>query len=208
LRSASRAATGETVRLRRIQHPNRGAQIAVMARKISRFDDAIRKLPSSTRYWDNSSQIWFVNIDLERTLVEYCKRFFDVVVWDDSICKAFETAAKAQKKEPPKASPPPPKQKQSNPPPPSFEDVFGQSFFGKRATHTPPAAAKDRDFFSRKHATAHDYKTLQVDQDACEEVVKAAYRALSLKYHPDRGGNADRLAAVNVAFERIGRGGK
>jgi curved DNA-binding protein CbpA len=52
------------------------------------------------------------------------------------------------------------------------------------------------------------YAVLGVAQDADETVVRAAWRALIRKYHPDTGGNAsdapERLAAVNEAYSMIG----
>lgn len=48
------------------------------------------------------------------------------------------------------------------------------------------------------------YKILQVDTDAEAEVIDAAYRALSKKYHPDvnRAANAeDRMAQINSAYD-------
>ncbi len=44
------------------------------------------------------------------------------------------------------------------------------------------------------------YRVLQVDPAAEHEVVRAAYRALAAKYHPDVGGPADRMAALNGAW--------
>ncbi len=45
------------------------------------------------------------------------------------------------------------------------------------------------------------YKVLQVDPDAEPEVIRAAYRALALKYHPDVStGSHDRMAALNQAW--------
>jgi curved DNA-binding protein CbpA len=57
--------------------------------------------------------------------------------------------------------------------------------------------------------TAPDpYKTLQVDPEAEDEVIAAAYRRLARKYHPDTAGDgadaAARMAAINGAWERIG----
>ena len=40
------------------------------------------------------------------------------------------------------------------------------------------------------------YRTLQVTRDADAEVIERAYKALSLKYHPDRVGAADRAQAT------------
>ncbi|MDH5243612.1 MAG: J domain-containing protein [Chloroflexota bacterium] len=51
------------------------------------------------------------------------------------------------------------------------------------------------------------YKTLQVDPEAEDEVITAAYRRLARKYHPDVAGGAeaaDRMAALNAAWELIG----
>jgi hypothetical protein len=55
----------------------------------------------------------------------------------------------------------------------------------------------------RRDAKADHYKILQVDSDAEPEVVEAAYRALSKKYHPDinRAPEAmDRMAQINAAY--------
>jgi curved DNA-binding protein CbpA len=45
------------------------------------------------------------------------------------------------------------------------------------------------------------YKILQVDPEAEREVIRAAYRALALKYHPDLSfGSHERMAALNDAW--------
>jgi curved DNA-binding protein CbpA len=51
------------------------------------------------------------------------------------------------------------------------------------------------------------YKTLQVDPEAEDEVIQAAYRRLARKYHPDVAPRAEaeaRMAAINAAWELIG----
>jgi curved DNA-binding protein CbpA len=51
------------------------------------------------------------------------------------------------------------------------------------------------------------YKVLQVDSEAEDEVIKAAYRRLARKYHPDLAEGAEaasRMAAINAAWELIG----
>src|SRR3954465_945004 len=51
------------------------------------------------------------------------------------------------------------------------------------------------------------YKVLQVDSEAEDEVIQAAYRRLARKYHPDLAETADaanRMAAINAAWELIG----
>ncbi len=51
------------------------------------------------------------------------------------------------------------------------------------------------------------YKVLQVDSEAEDEVIQAAYRRLARKYHPDLAADAEaaaRMAAINAAWELIG----
>jgi curved DNA-binding protein CbpA len=53
------------------------------------------------------------------------------------------------------------------------------------------------------------YKTLQVDPEAEDEVIAAAYRRLARKYHPDTADGdataaATRMAAINAAWQLIG----
>lgn len=51
------------------------------------------------------------------------------------------------------------------------------------------------------------YKTLQVDPEAEDEVIAAAYRRLARKYHPDVADSPEaavRMAALNAAWELIG----
>ncbi|HET9084792.1 MAG TPA: J domain-containing protein [Candidatus Limnocylindrales bacterium] len=56
---------------------------------------------------------------------------------------------------------------------------------------------------------ADPYKTLQVDPEAEDEVIVAAYRRLARKYHPDSTGASDpgaaaKMAGLNAAWEVIG----
>ena len=51
------------------------------------------------------------------------------------------------------------------------------------------------------------YKTLQVDPEAEDEVIAAAYRRLAMKYHPDVAPGAEaasRMAAINAAWAILG----
>jgi curved DNA-binding protein CbpA len=55
------------------------------------------------------------------------------------------------------------------------------------------------------------YKILQVDSEAEDEVIQAAYRRLARKYHPDLAVTPDaaaRMAAINAAWELIGEPAK
>jgi curved DNA-binding protein CbpA len=55
--------------------------------------------------------------------------------------------------------------------------------------------------------TIDPYKVLQVDSEAEDEVIQAAYRRLARKYHPDLAATpeaAARMSAINAAWELIG----
>ncbi|THH00661.1 hypothetical protein EW145_g7046, partial [Phellinidium pouzarii] len=45
------------------------------------------------------------------------------------------------------------------------------------------------------------YKVLDVARDADERTIKKAYRRAAKSAHPDKGGNEDKMAAVNEAYE-------
>lgn len=48
------------------------------------------------------------------------------------------------------------------------------------------------------------YDVLQVSPRAEAEVIRAAYRALARKYHPDHGGDRLRMVAINDAWDVLG----
>ena len=48
------------------------------------------------------------------------------------------------------------------------------------------------------------YEVLQVRPGAEPEVIRAAYRVLARKYHPDLGGDATRMVALNDAWDVLG----
>jgi curved DNA-binding protein CbpA len=48
------------------------------------------------------------------------------------------------------------------------------------------------------------YEVLQVDRAAEPEVIRAAYRILARKYHPDFGGDARLMASINEAWAVLG----
>lgn len=48
------------------------------------------------------------------------------------------------------------------------------------------------------------YEVLQVSPRAEAEVIRAAYRTLARKYHPDHGGDARRMIALNDAWDVLG----
>lgn len=93
----------------------------------------------------------------------------------------------------------------------SYREVLGADA-GFRARPQAPKADKEQVFTQAKDrlerwlAAIDDqdpYRTLGVSPMASDEQVKSKYRELALRKHPDRGGTADEMRAVNDAYERI-----
>lgn len=64
---------------------------------------------------------------------------------------------------------------------------------------TPPGRAPPGRMNRRNY-----YRVLHVQPDAPEEVVRASYRALMARHHPDQGGDHDRAALLNEAWGVLG----
>ena len=45
------------------------------------------------------------------------------------------------------------------------------------------------------------YQTLGVPDDASPEAIKSAYRALAMKHHPDKGGDAEKFGEITLAYD-------
>ena len=55
----------------------------------------------------------------------------------------------------------------------------------------------------KKKEEASPYDVLNVQEDAPDEVVKAAHRALARLNHTDLGGDENKMKKINEAFEKI-----
>ena len=59
---------------------------------------------------------------------------------------------------------------------------------------------------SARDASADHYAVLGVQRGATAAAIKAAYRALVKRHHPDAGGDDQRILALNAAWEVLGDG--
>lgn len=66
-------------------------------------------------------------------------------------------------------------------------------------TRRPPRSSRP----VRKSVDKSPYAVLFVVDNAPIEVVQASYKALAMKYHPDRAGDRDAMAKLNAAYDQI-----
>ena len=77
---------------------------------------------------------------------------------------------------------------------PSFIHVQKASFHDYFGGGAPGGGGGDTEF----------YDTLGVSKDASEKEIKAAYRKLAMKNHPDQGGDAEKFTKIQEAYEVLG----
>ena len=51
---------------------------------------------------------------------------------------------------------------------------------------------------------SNHYETLGLNENASQDEIKKKYRKLSLKHHPDRGGDQEKFKEISVAYEILG----
>ena len=72
----------------------------------------------------------------------------------------------------------------------------------KIATEGKESAGSVRDRMNQDRNSP--YKVLGVDREADQLVVKAAWKALAKRYHPDnKGGDAEKMKAIDNAYAQI-----
>lgn len=62
-------------------------------------------------------------------------------------------------------------------------------------------ARVDEVFAERPSTSAHG--VLGVSSTASQDEIKAAYRRLAMKHHPDRGGSTDEFQKIKTAYEQL-----
>jgi hypothetical protein len=91
-----------------------------------------------------------------------------------------------------------------------YSDFFSYKPRTQPRRPSPPPRPKTPPPPSRETATPDFYKVLGVERGASAQEIKAAYRKLSLKHHPDRVGEKDkeeateRMVEINAANEVLG----
>lgn len=167
-------------RLRLVVHPEWGTQIAV---GMPYIEDAVFALKEGilcqARRWDRRFGAWFVAPTERASLERILVRWFEVRWISDSSYLPNLPAGgwdDPPREPPPRPRPAPEPERPRRPAPGPYRPVAGP------------------------HAVLGLLPTCDPD------VVRAAYRILASKHHPDHGGSASAMAEINAAWEEIRRG--
>jgi len=83
------------------------------------------------------------------------------------------------------------------------EATYAPRAVGILLEHFPDARIENAPSSASVSSQVPECTTLFVTADAPLEVVKAAYRALSKLYHPDRGGDTAAMQRINEAYSHL-----
>jgi hypothetical protein len=146
------------------------------------------------RRWNAQTKKWYVWRDLEARLLTVLKANKYNVEWVRSTRKKpLDTKTSSAK---------PTTKKPSSTEPKEAKSSWGETPTAKarrawKAASAPPSTP----IFQ----PSSDHALLEILPTARFEVAKAAYRALCVVYHPDRGGDESKMVALNAAWERLCR---
>jgi hypothetical protein len=159
-----------------------------------------------SRAWNPKTKKWYVWRDLEERLLDILKGIGYSVVW--AKMKKASTPEKPAPEKPTSAPSGGARSSRDNPfktkpfsSRPFDASRFASEFFGDnaRSSRSPPVTPRP------PAAPPNDYTLLEILPTARFEVAKAAYRALCLVHHTDRGGDNAKMVALNAAWERLCR---
>ena len=143
--------------------------------------DFLACVPASDRQWHPHTQAWTFDSLYDEIVMDLLE--MHDIMWNWSTTDEFKNGVYNYKAKPKvvkqEAKKEIPKPQPPKPPPPN------------------------NDFFRSNVARDEDYETLGISKYASFEVAKDAYRALSLKHHPDRTGDSEMMKRINVAWDRI-----
>lgn len=174
-------------RVREVQHPSMGGALAVAFKYDEEVKDAFKAFWKKGQVlWDGAAKVWFVKGPPGGTAMQMCMDSVAQNVAGVTVKLALDLTLVRHMPDALKVQPAPPPRAAAQP--------------QARQAQAPQA---DAAFFKRRYATVDDWAALWLVQGAPEPVAKAAYRALALIHHPDRGGDPGALQRVNAAWARV-----
>lgn len=151
--------------------------------------DIKREVPSGHRHWDADVKVWYVSQSFAETAIKLARAIWpqlDTTSYDRRQSGSYDHARKWGRAQNPYGFDP---------------NEYERTSAGWRKRESGWASGP-----SAAPTTAHT--TLHLLPTAPPEVVRAAYKALAIMYHPDKGGNADKMRAVNAAMDSLKKVGK
>lgn len=161
-----------------ILHPKYGVVVAIRLEDGDLNIEEMLKavVPEDHRFWDPRRGVWYISGALWMELGEIFFSLNSDITWPDPFLVP----------EFPDAQPPSAFSKKDRP------IGADEPFDARRKKGEPPRPFED-----------DDYGLMGLSPSADTDVVKAAYRVLCMKWHPDKGGSHEKMTALNEAFSKI-----
>lgn len=148
-------------------------------------DDLKALVPHELRLWESDQKRWYVFETYAEQAVRLARKYWPLINLD-----AYDSPEMREERQRHQQW----RQSQSG-----YQRQQDQQYRQQSSGQWQPGASS---------GTRSDYAMLFVTDDAPPEVIKAAYKALAIKYHPDRGGDTVAMQAVNAAYDRLKKAGK
>jgi hypothetical protein len=147
-------------------------------------------VPPEARHWDSEEKVWYVGQAYAHRAIGLARKFWPHIntsAYDNQRNTGYDHARARRGQS---------------------QQGYRWDWFGTGGQHQTGYARGDTSFSSGGSAGHPALATLFVTSGAPPEVVKAAYRALALLYHPDKGGDPSKMRELNEAYDQLRKAGK
>lgn len=154
------------------------------------------------RYWNPEEKVWVIHREAFRKAAEICMRYGQVKFVDQDIDepeRKRQAEAKAERERQERERSERRAQEQAR----QDHDRYQRQQRERREQNGWRDNRRHNTTTAQSSGASDPYRVLHLQSDAPLEVVRAAYRALAVLHHPDRGGDEEVMKQLNIAHDLI-----